>query len=182
MGRDLGESVERDVLEQTAAAGTKTAHKPFVIKQTLLHSLCFIPPAPWQVSGPLRFCWILFSAYQLLNLWTWHFNTVWRWSGKLITPSGEIQRLIFWVSFFSASQRSFFFFSKETHLFRAVIQHRKWDRSSLQTYRTEKEIKWNRTDSFFFFFKHSLSSTFNRAWRAWEVGQCSLLCMQPNEL
>lgn len=37
-------SAEKDILEQTTAAGTQTAHKPFVIKQS--SSLCVTAPAP----------------------------------------------------------------------------------------------------------------------------------------
>lgn len=43
MGRNWRRKiVEKDVLEQTTATETKTAHKPFVIKQKWLHPLCFI--------------------------------------------------------------------------------------------------------------------------------------------
>lgn len=36
-------SVENDIvlLEQTTATGTETTYKPFVIKQKVLHSLCY---------------------------------------------------------------------------------------------------------------------------------------------
>lgn len=51
------------LLEQTTATGTEMANKPFLIEQK-------------AQNVPLCFCRILFSAYQLLNLWMWHFNTV----------------------------------------------------------------------------------------------------------
>lgn len=43
--RDWGTGAEKDILEETTASGTTTAHKPFVIKQKQLLPLWFIAPA-----------------------------------------------------------------------------------------------------------------------------------------
>jgi len=45
LGRRWGKIVEKDILEQTSASGTKKRHKPFVIKKKQLHSFWFIASA-----------------------------------------------------------------------------------------------------------------------------------------